>query len=200
MKVCKIAAGLLLVAIALAAACAESDSVRPWTLHTDSHQLDADLVRTFAILSKSSSGGGIADQNGYTPAVLNLECADEGKYGVYWLVQIDWHGEISTSTSDDTEQIAILAQFDGGDYRVEDWRKPDAHYDYLRAPYGSHSAYILEFLQHRTFRLELQDGGATTIWNEWDLRGLDDWINHPDDLCTIAEISPPQTPDATPAP
>lgn len=154
----------------------------------------------FARLSKSSSGGGIAEQRGYIPAVLTLECVASADRTDDWLVQIDWRGVISTSTSDTTEQIAVLAQFDGGDYRVEDWHKHDAHINYLRPPYGSHSAYIIDFLQYRTFRLELQDGDTTTLWNEWDLRGLDEWISHPADLCAIAAGNPPQTRDATPTP
>ena len=174
--------------------------IRPWTLHTDQHQLDDALVRTFATLSQRSSGGGITDQRGYIPAVLTLECAAEGNRGSYWLVQIDWHGEISTSTSDATEQISVLAQFDSGDYRVEHWRKPDAHYNYLRAPYGSYAAYILDFLSYQTFRLELQDGDTATLWNEWDLRGLDKWISHPTDLCAIAKGDQPQAPEPTPSP
>lgn len=106
--------------------------------------------------------------------MLTLECVAGSDRQAYWSIQIDWNGVIRTSTSDATEKIAVLAQFDGGDYRVEDWHKHDAQYNYLRPPYGSHAAYILDFLQHRTFRLELQDGDTTTIWNEWDLRGLDE--------------------------
>ena len=172
----------------------------PWTLHTDTYQWNTGEIAPFATLSQSSSGGGIADRRGYIPAVLTLECVARRDRPAYWLVQIDWRGEISTSTSDATEQIAVLAQFDGGDYRVEYWRKPDAHYNYLRPPYGNHAAYILDFLHHRTFRLELQDGDTTTLWNEWDLRGLDEWISSPSDLCAIAKGNPPQTPDATPTP
>ena len=174
--------------------------VRPWTLHTDTRQYSTGEVEPFATLSQSSSGGGIADQRGYIPAVLTLECVARKDRAAYWLVQIDWRGEISTSTSDATEQITVLAQFDSGDYRVEHWRKPDAHFNYLRAPYGSYAAYILDFLHHRTFRLELQDGDTATLWNEWDLRGLDEWISHPSDLCAIAAGDPPQTEDATPTP
>lgn len=157
-------------------------------------------MEPFATLSKSSSGGGIAEQRGYIPAVLTLECVASADGTDYWLVQIDWRGEISTYTSDATEQIAVLSQFDGGDYRVEDWHKHDAHINYLRPPYGSHSAYIIDFLQYSTFRLELQDGDMTTLWNEWDLRGLDEWISHPADLCDLAAGNPPPTRDGTPTP
>ena len=154
-------------------------------------------MRPFATLSKSSSGGGIAEQRGYIPAVLTLECVASADRPAYWAVQIDWRGIISTSTSDTTEKIVVLAQFDGGDYRIEDWEKPDAHLNYLLVPYYSEAAYILEFLQYRTFRLELTDGDTTTLWNEWDLRGLDEWISHPADLCAIAKGDPPQTTDTT---
>ena len=159
-----------------------------------------DSVRPAAILSTSSFGGGVTGKQGYIPAILNVECVAGGDGTAYsWHIQIDWRGEISTSTSDATEQVAVLSQFDSGDYRIEHWPKPDARYNYLRAPYGSRISYIFDFLQYRTFRLELQDGDTTTIWNEWDLRGLDEWIRHPADLCAIAEGNPPQIPDATPA-
>lgn len=92
-----------------------------------------------------------------------MECVARGDRPAYWSIQIDWRGVIRTSTSDDTEKIAVLAQFDGGDYRIEEWRKPDAQYDYLRVPYSNRSYYIFEFLQYRTSRLELQDGDVTPL-------------------------------------
>ena len=174
--------------------------VRPWTLHTDTHHWSTGEVSPFAVLSKSSSGGGIADRRGYIPAILNLECVVSNDRPDYWAIQIDWRGVITTSTSDATEKIAVLAQFDGGDYHVEDWHKHDAHLNYLRPPYGTHSDYILDFLSYRTFRLELQDGDTATLWNEWDLRGLDEWISHPSDLCAIARGDQPQAPEPTPSP
>lgn len=151
----------------------------------------------FARLSKNSSVGGVAGQRGYIPAVLNLECIIPSDQPAYWWIDIDWRGVISAA---DTSAMTVLAQFDGGGYRIEDWEKPDAHLNYLVVPYNSEAAYILEFLQYRTFRLELQDGDTTTLWNEWDLRGLDEWISHPADLCAIAKGDPPQTTDTTPTP
>ena len=175
--------------------------VRPWTLHTILRTYTDDSVRPAAILSTSSFGGGVTGKRGYIPAILNVECVAGGDSAAHsWYIEIDWRGEISTSTSDATEQISVLSQFDGDDYRIEHWRKPDAHYNNLRAPYGNRVSYIFEFLQHRTFRLELQDGDTTTLWNEWDLRGLDEWISHPADLCAIAAGDPPQTEDATRTP
>ena len=234
MNVCKIAAGLLLAALALtASACAAPepeplptltpeptataypthtpsstmtpattptptpDVIRPWTLYADSYHWDYGEVAPFATLSKISSSGGVAGKRGHIPAVLNLECVVSSDRPAYWSIEIDWRGVISAA---DAGIMTVLTQFDGGNYRIEDWEKPDAHYNYLRAPYESEAAYILEFLQYSTFRLELQDGDTTTIWNEWDLRGLDEWINHPADLCAIAEGNPPQNTDATPAP
>ena len=171
--------------------------VRPWSLHTDTYQWDDGSVGPFARLSKSSSGGGVAGKRGYIPAVLNLECIVPDDQPAYWSIDIDWRGTISAS---DAFTMTVVAQFDSGDYRIEDWEKPDAYLNYLVAPYYTEAAYIREFLQYRTFRLELQDGDATTIWNEWDLRGLDEWISHPFDLCAIAAGNPPPTPDMTPAP
>lgn len=171
--------------------------VRPWALHTDTYQWDDGEMSPFARLSKSSAIGGVAGKRGYIPAELNIECIIPNDQAAYWWIDIDWRGEISAT---DAFTMTVLAQFDGGDYRIEDWGKPDAYLNYLVAPYDSEAAYILEFLQYRTFRLEMQDGDATTIWNEWDLRGLDEWISHPSDLCDLAEGKPVETPDATPSP
>ena len=171
--------------------------VRPWTLHTDSYRWDDGEVVPFARLSKSSSAGGVAGQRGYIPAVLNLECVIPSDQPAYWWIDIDWSSVISAT---DTSAMTVLAQFDGGGYRIEDWEKPDAYLNYLVAPYNSEAAYIIDFLQYRTFRLELPDGDTTTIWNEWDLRGLDKWISHPADLCAIAAGNPPQTRNGTPTP
>lgn len=173
------------------------DVIRPWTLHTDSYYWDFGEVAPFATLSKISSGGGVAGKRGHIPAVLNLECVVSSDRPAFWSIEIDWRGVISAA---DAGTMTVLTQFDGGDYRIEDWEKPDAHYNYLRAPYDSEAAYILEFLQYRTFRMELQDGDTNTIWNEWDLRRLDEWISHPSDLCAIAEGNPPEIPAATPSP
>ena len=125
----KMAGGLLLVALALAAtACAESEPlpthtpyptwtpaptvtptpavVRPWTLHTVSRTYTDDSVRPGAILSTSSFGGGVTGKRGYIPAILNAECVAGGDGSAYtYYIEIDWRGEISTSTSDDTEKL-----------------------------------------------------------------------------------------------
>ena len=159
----------------------------PWTLDTDSFQLGDGAVLAFARLSQSSSDGEVDGKRGHIPAVLNLDCVAPRDRPAYWLVQVSWRGVISASTSD--EQIAVLVQFDGGDYRIEHWGKT-AYFNSLSAPYGNRADYILDFLQHQTFRLELQNGD----WHEWDLRGLDAWISHPFDLCAFAESNLPQSP------
>ena len=159
-----------------------------WTFGIDSFTTleDNREYRVFT-LSLISSSGGAPGQDGYIPGIINLECSQPENERDYLSVHIAWLGVISTDPPiNDALQASI--RFDDGEWVSEEWfSPPEPPINVLYAPQGYEAAYIRDFMRHDRFRFEIERGDGSVLWNEWNLSGLSDLIDQPQDLCKLLD-------------
>ena len=128
------------------------------------------------------TGGGLPDE--FKIAALRLSCDIRDDNDI--AVTVVWFEEVVTDPN--IAAVKVSVQFDDQTKRDEAWlvgKSPVG--TFAQVPHGKHHAYVEDFLNHDTFRLELGFVGDSKLWHEWTLDGLNGWIDEPSDLCRLRE-------------